>query len=88
MDPSSRETPGISLPASGQDAANDGGASASASGPPVADDGDKVEKEWVDKTKRIIAETRHDPHKQSERLTAMKADYMKRRYNKIIKVEE
>jgi hypothetical protein len=55
---------------------------------PVSDDGDKIEKEWVDKVKRIIASTRQDPYRQSEELTAVKADYMKQRYNKIIKAEK
>lgn len=55
---------------------------------PLLNDNDKVEKEWVDKIKRIIAQLQHDPHKQSEELTLLKADYMKQRYNKIIKVEK
>jgi hypothetical protein len=54
----------------------------------VRDDRDKVEKEWVDRVKRVIGQTRHDPYRQSEELTAVKADYMKQHYNKIIKVEK
>lgn len=54
---------------------------------PAADD-DKIEKEWVDKIRRVIEQTRHDPHQQSEKLTMVKADYMKQRYNKVIKVEK
>jgi hypothetical protein len=55
---------------------------------PVLDDNDKIEKEWVGKARRIVEKTKHDPYQQSEELTAVKADYMKRRYNKIIKVEK
>lgn len=62
--------------------------STSSSSTTVKDDKDKVEKEWVDRVKRIIEQTRHDPYRQSEELTAVKADYMKQHYNKIIKAEK
>jgi hypothetical protein len=51
-------------------------------------DDDLIEKEWVDKAKAIVERTRDDPYKQSEEMTLMKADYMKKRYNKTIKVEK
>jgi len=54
----------------------------------VKDDGDLIEKEWVDKAKKIVENNRHDPFKQSEELTVFKADYMKKRYNKNIKVDK
>lgn len=54
----------------------------------MADDGDKVEKAWVDKARQIVGRTRNDPYRQSEELTVLKADYMKQRYNKIIKVNK
>lgn len=54
----------------------------------VQDDGDLIEKEWVDKAKQIVEKTRNDPYKQSEELTVMKADYMKKRYGKDIKVDK
>lgn len=46
---------------------------------------DLIEKEWVSKAKQIVEQTRDDPYKQSEGLTMMKVDYMKKRYNKNIK---
>ena len=52
------------------------------------DDTDLIEKEWVNKAKQIVERTRDDPHKQSEELTLVKADYMKQRYNKTIKVNK
>ncbi len=55
---------------------------------PLADDGDLIEKEWVDKAKQIVEHTRDDPYKQSEELTVVKADYMKQRYNKAIKLNK
>jgi hypothetical protein len=54
----------------------------------VKDDGDLIEKEWVNKAKEIVERTRDDPYKQSEELTVFKADYMKKRYNKTIKVSK
>ena len=64
------------------------GQSVSSASSSTADDSDKIEKEWVDKARKIVEQTKHDPHRQSEELTVMKADYMKQRYNKIIKVEK
>jgi hypothetical protein len=46
---------------------------------------DLIEKEWVSKAKQIVEQTRDDPYKQSEGLTMVKMDYMKKRYNKSIK---
>jgi hypothetical protein len=54
----------------------------------VEDDGDLIEKEWVNKAKQIVERTRDDPYKQSEELTVFKADYMKKRYDKTIKVSQ
>lgn len=54
---------------------------------PVKDDSDLIEKEWVNKAKQIVEHTREDPYKQSEELTVFKADYMKQRYNKTIKLK-
>jgi len=56
--------------------------------PLVADDNDLIEKEWVAKAKKIIEENREDPHNQSKEMTLFKADYMKKRYNKVIEVNE
>ena len=52
----------------------------------VDDDDDQIEKVWVEKAKQIVEQTRNDPHKQSQELTVFKADYMKKRYGKTIKV--
>lgn len=53
-----------------------------------ADDGDLIEKEWVNKAKQIVESNRDDPHKQSAEITVFKADYLKQRYNKSIKISE
>ncbi len=51
-------------------------------------DTDLIEKEWVNKAKIIVERTRDDPYKQSEQLTGVKVDYMKKRYNKSIKLNK
>lgn len=56
--------------------------------PPVADDLDLIEKEWVEKAKDIVHKTRSDPHTQNKEMNRFKADYMKKRYNKDIKLSE
>jgi hypothetical protein len=54
----------------------------------ASDDSDLIEKEWVNKAKQIVERTRNDPHKQTEELTLVKVDYMKKRYNKTIKLSK
>lgn len=54
----------------------------------VSDDDDLIEKEWVNKAKRIVESTRDDPYKQTEELTVFKADYMQKRYGKTIKLNQ
>jgi hypothetical protein len=58
-----------------------------ATGSQLADDKDVIEPEWVNKAKKIVNTTSDDPYKQSEELTALKADYMQKRYNKIVKLK-
>lgn len=56
--------------------------------PAMADDLDLIEKEWVIKAKEIVSKTRDDPHKQNEEISAVKADYIKKRYNKEVPKNE
>ena len=56
--------------------------------PVIADDTDLIEKEWVLKAKEIVERTKHDPYQQNKEVERMKADYLKKRYNKDIKVTE
>lgn len=52
------------------------------------DDQDLIEKEWVNKAKEIVEQNRNDPFKQAEELTVFRADYMKKRYDKNIKLSQ
>ena len=54
----------------------------------IADDADLIEKEWVAKAKQIIDQTKTDPRVQSTELSKVKAEYVKKRYNKEIKTSE
>lgn len=56
--------------------------------PAEAEDNDLIEKEWVERAKQIVEHTRQDPYEQQRALSQMKADYLKKRYNKDIKVTE
>lgn len=50
--------------------------------PLVANDDDLIEKEWVDKAKKIIIETRDDPHRREKEVGKLQADYLLKRYGK------
>jgi hypothetical protein len=54
----------------------------------VAGDSDHIEREWVDKVKNIVAQTRDDPHLQKEQMSRVKAEYIQKRFNKTIKTDE
>lgn len=53
--------------------------------PMVAADIDLIEKEWVDKAKRLVAQTKDDPYAQEKEVSKLQADYLKKRYGKEIK---
>jgi len=56
--------------------------------PADADDTDLIEREWVDKAKAIVEHTKADPHLQNQEINKMKADYIQKRYNRQIKINE
>lgn len=66
----------------------DDAASTTSDTPAIADDADLIEKEWVLKAKQIVERTKEDPYDQNKQLNVFKADYMKKRYNKTIKLSE
>lgn len=55
---------------------------------PQDGDGGALDQEWVDKAKDIIARTHADPYMQSLEIGRLKAQYIKARYNKDIKIIE
>ncbi len=56
--------------------------------PLIADDVDVIEKEWVDKAKRIVDENREDPHNQERAVEKLQRAYLKKRYNKDLKASD
>ena len=53
--------------------------------PSMAADNDLIEKDWVEAAKRIINDNKQDPYMQSKAMTALRQDYMKKRYGKDIR---
>jgi hypothetical protein len=56
--------------------------------PVIADDVDVIEKEWVDKARRIVNATKEDPYAQEKEVSKLQADYLMKRYNKQVKLPE
>ena len=54
--------------------------------PLIAADDDLIEKEWVDRAKKIISETKDDPYKREREVSKLQADYLRKRYGKEIGV--
>ncbi|HPF31215.1 MAG TPA: hypothetical protein PLO25_02840 [Candidatus Saccharibacteria bacterium] len=50
--------------------------------PLIANDDDLIEKDWVDKAKKIVAETKEDPYRQEESISKLQVDYIKKRYGR------
>ena len=88
-DPQAGAVPAVPPPVTTADPALTVPPAGSAAGSPaIADDGDLIEKEWVLKAKHIVEQTKHDPHEQTKAVNRVKADYLKKRYNKDIKLNE
>jgi hypothetical protein len=56
------------------------------SNPVAAADDDLIEKEWVDRAKKIVSETKNDPYLQEQEVSKLQADYLKKRWSKEINV--
>jgi hypothetical protein len=52
-----------------------------------AEDIDLIEREWVDKAKAIVDQTRDNPYLQNKELSKVKAQYIQKRYNKQLKLK-
>jgi hypothetical protein len=64
------------------------GSVAVAQTPAVAADKDEIEQQWVTKAKKIVEQTKSDPYLQERAVSRLQADYMKKRFNKDIKLPE
>lgn len=52
--------------------------------PLVANDDDLIEKEWVDKVKKILDETKDDPYKREREISKLQIEYIRKRYGREI----
>lgn len=52
--------------------------------PVSAADEDLIEKEWVDKAKKIIEDTKDDPYKRELEIGRLQREYIKKRYGREI----
>lgn len=57
-------------------------------GPTIANDDDVIEKEWVDKAKKIIADTQNDPYRREQEVNRLQVDYLRKRYGKELGVSD
>lgn len=56
--------------------------------PLVASDDDLIEKEWVDKAKKIVSETKDDPYRREAEVGKLQVEYLRKRYGKELGVSE
>lgn len=63
-------------------------AQATTTTPLVAADEDLIEKEWVDKAKEIIEQTKDDPYARTQKVNELQRDYLKKRYGKVVGASE
>lgn len=54
--------------------------------PLIAADDEVIEQDWVQKAKKIVAQTKGDPYNQEKEVGKLQADYIKKRYGKDIKL--
>jgi len=50
--------------------------------PIVAGDDDLIEKEWVEKAKKIVEETRDNPYRREKAVSQLQKDYLMKRYGR------
>lgn len=53
-----------------------------------AEDGDLIEKQWVQRAKAIVSKTQDDPYSQKKEMSKVKADYIHKRFKKVVKTDD
>ena len=77
--------PSLSMPSSD---ATTSTSSVDPTSPAAAADDDVIEKEWVNKAKKVISQTKGDPYEKEKEVSKLQADYMQKRYGKQIKMPD
>ena len=72
------------IPQMTDDAAQQAVVDDASANPASAADEDLIEKEWVDKAKKIIEETKEDPYKRELEIGKLQRDYIRKRYGREI----
>lgn len=52
--------------------------------PLTAADEDLIEKEWVDKARAIITQTKDDPHARTAQVNELQRNYLQKRFGKVL----
>ena len=50
--------------------------------PDTAEDGEKIEREWADRVRKVVEETKDNPRTEQIEVNKLKADYLKKRFNR------
>lgn len=50
----------------------------------IANDDDLIEKEWVEKAKKILSETKDDPYRREREVSKLQVEYIRKRYGRVI----
>lgn len=86
MHAASVSLPAVAMP---DDTTQPGGQDQSSSASPAtASDDDLIEKEWVDKAKKVIEETKDDPYQREQAVKELQADYLFKRYGRGAKAAQ
>lgn len=56
--------------------------------PITASDDNLIEREWVDRAKKIVADTQNDPHQRENEVSKLQIDYIKKRYGRELGVAD
>ncbi len=78
--------PTISQPAADAGITSDDVLNGGSTDIPSNDDSDLIDKVWVIKAKQILLNSKSDPYSQNQQMNALRADFMQKRYHKIIKL--
>lgn len=54
--------------------------------PQVPEEKDNIDQVWIDRIKGLVDQTKDDPHARNQAISRLRADYMKQKYNKDIKL--
>ena len=78
-------TPGVTPVVDAPRAAESPAAQLGSMGPTVAADEDVIEKEGVDRAKKLVNDTRDDPYERSNQVTALQQEYQGKRFGRDVK---